>query len=272
MIRWPYRNSAPTKWTEELDAEETRRDVQPLIDRMFDPSKLTYIVEHTELGLVKQSDWIGAVLPGGPEYWDDIQRQPKTAHIMDIDYGACLMATIQARETEWMYTVLPSAWGLDHPWRESAPYIGIADRAWRWLPRRDLMCNPYVSGPYGDTAYGMSEIVLFDSSGDWFCVEDTERVCHVVGAPGFMADFFARCPGGETGLRWRGVEALNWAFGTAKLPKSEYALPAFEAFHIRRIDPRSSACARERMATLWPYEPATIPLGSEWDGPTPDDV
>ena len=53
---------------------------------------------------------------------------------------------------------------------------------------------------------------------------------------------------------------------------AEKARPAFEAFHIRRIEPRPNACARERMATLWPFEPATIPLGSQWEGPTPDDV
>jgi len=45
-----------------------------------------------------------------------------------------------------------------------------------------------------------------------------------------------------------------------------------DVYRIRRIEPRANACAGERMATSWPYESATIPLGSKWDGPTPDDA
>jgi hypothetical protein len=46
----------------------------------------------------------------------------------------------------------------------------------------------------------------------------------------------------------------------------------FDADSIRRIEPRANACARERMAILWPYEPTTIPLCNKCEGPTPDDV
>lgn len=38
------------------------------------------------------------------------------------------------------------------------------------------------------------------------------------------------------------------------------------------MEPRANACAGENMATPWPYERVTIPLGSNWDGPLPDDA
>ena len=113
--------------------------------------------------------------------------------------------------------------------------------------------------------------MLFDCTAKWVCVQDTEADCYIAGSPRFMADFFSRCPGGETGIRWRGVESLHIS-NPKLILTAEKARPAFEAFHIRRIEHRPNACARERMATLWPYEQATMPLGSKWEGPTPDDV
>lgn len=47
MQRWDCDDGT---WVEELNAEETQREVQPLIDRIFDDSKLKYTVGFTELG------------------------------------------------------------------------------------------------------------------------------------------------------------------------------------------------------------------------------
>ena len=271
MQRWDCDDGT---WVEELNAEKTQREVQPLIDRIFDDSKLKYTVGFTELGFLKQADWIGAVLPSGPESWDLSEPVPEYAHLLHVDYGLPFIEAVQAHAPTWMYTVLPGAWGTELPVGHGTRkyrYTNVADRAWRWPPRREFVQSPYVSGLNGHALRADSPSVVFDSTAQWVCVQDTEYDCYMAGSPIFMADFFQRCPGGETGLRWRGVEAVH-KFDAKHIIPADLNLPAFEAFHIRRIEPRPSACARERMATLWPYEPATIPLGSEWDGPTPDDV
>ena len=274
MKKWcrNHRKSGP--WVEELDVDETQREVQPLIDRIFDKSKLKYTLGFTEKEFLKQADWIGAVLPGGMEAWDLSGPVPEHAHLLHVHYSVPFIRAVQSHGPTWMYTVLPGAWGTTLPvdgGTRTYRYSNVAERAWRWPPHPDFLQYPYVSGPNGLDLAGGSPSVVFDSTAQWVCVQDIEGDCFMAGAPAFMEDFFQRCPGGETGRRWRGVDAYH-KLHTKHVSPAELNLGAFKAFHIRRIEPRANACARERMATLWPYEPATIPLGSKWDGPTPDDA
>jgi hypothetical protein len=131
MQQWSDRQNAYMHIVEELDALATQRDIHPLIDQMFDASKLKYILGFTEMGFLKQVDWVGALLPGGPETWAMTGPVPEQAHLLHIDYGEPFFQTIRARKPPWIYTVLPGAWGIDFSPGDDEQIGGltVADRA-----------------------------------------------------------------------------------------------------------------------------------------------